>query len=144
MVEVLGRGCDETGMKRGLRALDVTRREVVGGYGILREMREGLRGLVGEWAGGLEGLPSVEVVKGWEERERVEGRVHAREVRVEMSGLGFESGKCFEEDEDGVEEGEQPGEDGVVAKKRERSEVEAMVPVDLELEEFEDFVAENE
>ncbi|SMY24202.1 unnamed protein product [Zymoseptoria tritici ST99CH_1A5] len=70
-----------------LRVLDVSRGEVVRGYGVLMGMREGLRGVVGEFEGRLEGLPGMEEVAGWEEREAEEGRRHAREVRERMRGL---------------------------------------------------------
>ncbi|SMQ50537.1 unnamed protein product [Zymoseptoria tritici ST99CH_3D7] len=126
-----------------LRVLDVSREEVVRGYGVLMGMREGLRGVVGEFEGRLEGLPGVEEVAGWEGREREEGRVHAREVRERMRGLGFVSGKRVEEVvEEVLEEG--GGQSGVEDEKEEETGKPSVPLIEVELEDFEDFVAENE
>ncbi|KJX93451.1 hypothetical protein TI39_contig4312g00003 [Zymoseptoria brevis] len=138
----LARGGGKGGVEGVLRVLDVGREEVVRGYGVLMGMREGWRGVVGEFEGRLEGMPGVEEVAEWEEREREEGRVHAREVRERMRGLGFVSGKRVEEEEDEEEKlVEVGGQSGLGETDAGKSSVPL---IEVELEDFEDFVAENE
>ncbi|CZT25303.1 uncharacterized protein RCC_11031 [Ramularia collo-cygni] len=127
---------------RMLESLTVNAAQIVQGYGILYEQREGLKDLLGEYSNDVTDLPSPAAEQQLLESQSEE--LPISQVAAEMMKLGYQRGSGMGAD---VQD---------IAEIDEEKDVEVVVPGDIaeaeqvELEggdfeiDFEDFVAENE